>query len=310
MNCPSCGANVSDGAKFCPKCGTRINAAGTPGGPAGHKQQPKPVSPKQQPKPTPQGKPPKQKKSKNGLIAVLVTVLVLALCACGGYVGYRLYQKLAGQTTLSRNEDREDKDWGEDEKPREKKTTEEETAEEETTAEETTAVYETDEFGNLIDPPEDLLPPESTWEGEDPSYESGPGYPTEEYGPGSSAVYPGNSSGYRETTGAYPGTQENPTQTSKPQESQSQPGSTQPGSTPEGSTQESKPQESTSQGNNPPGGATGPVRPGGDVSSPATEATKVSPGSDGPTAAPTTGQVVLPPGQETGPGYQPGPGGN
>ena len=110
MNCPSCGANVSDGAKFCPKCGTRINAAGTPGGPAGHKQQPKPA---------PQGKPPKQKKSKNGLIAVLVTVLVLALCACGGYVGYRLYQKLAGQTTLSRNEDREDKDWGEDEKPRE-----------------------------------------------------------------------------------------------------------------------------------------------------------------------------------------------
>lgn len=139
MNCPSCGANVSDGAKFCPKCGTRINAAGTPGGPAGHKQQPKPVSPKQQPKPAPQGKPPKQKKSKNGLIAVLVTVLVLALCACGGYVGYRLYQKLAGQTTLSRNEDREDKDWGEDEKPREKKTTEEETAEEETTAEETSA---------------------------------------------------------------------------------------------------------------------------------------------------------------------------
>ena len=139
MNCPSCGANVSDGAKFCPKCGTRINAAGTPGGPAGHKQQPKPVSPKQQPKPAPQGKPPKQKKSKNGLIAVLVTVLVLALCACGGYVGYRLYQKLAGQTTLSRNENREDKDWGEDEKPREKKTTEEETAEEETTAEETSA---------------------------------------------------------------------------------------------------------------------------------------------------------------------------
>ena len=68
-----------------------------------------------------------------------MTVLVLALCACGGYVGYRLYQKLAGQTTLSRNEDREDKDWGEDEKPREKKTTEEETAEEETTAEETSA---------------------------------------------------------------------------------------------------------------------------------------------------------------------------
>ena len=90
-------------------------------------------------RPAPQGKPPKQKKSKNGLIAVLVTVLVLALCACGGYVGYRLYQKLAGQTTLSRNEDREDKDWGEDEKPREKKTTEEETAEEETTAEETSA---------------------------------------------------------------------------------------------------------------------------------------------------------------------------
>lgn len=139
MNCPSCGANVSDGAKFCPKCGTRINAAGTPGGPAGRKQQPKPVPPKQQPKTAPQGKPPKQKKSKNGLIAVLVTVLVLALCACGGYVGYRLYQKLAGQTTLSRNEDREDKDWGEDEKPREKKTTEEETAEEETTAEETSA---------------------------------------------------------------------------------------------------------------------------------------------------------------------------
>lgn len=135
MNCPSCGANVSDGAKFCPKCGTRINAAGTPGGPAGRKQQPKPVPPKQQPKTAPQGKPPKQKKSKNGLIAVLVTVLVLALCACGGYVGYRLYQKLAGQTTLSRNEDREDKDWGEDEKPREKKTTEEEPAEEETTAE-------------------------------------------------------------------------------------------------------------------------------------------------------------------------------
>ena len=65
--------------------------------------------------------------------------MVLALCACGGYVGYRLYQKLAGQTTMSRNEDREDKDWEEDEKPREKKTTEEETAEEETTAEETSA---------------------------------------------------------------------------------------------------------------------------------------------------------------------------
>ncbi|MDR3759202.1 MULTISPECIES: YARHG domain-containing protein [Enterocloster] len=139
MNCPSCGANVSDGAKFCPKCGTRINAAGTPGGPAGRKQPPKPVPTKQPPKPAPQGKPPKQKKSKNGLIAVLVTVLVLALCACGGYVGYRLYQKLAGQTTMSRNEDREDKDWEEDEKPREKKTTEEETAEEETTAEETSA---------------------------------------------------------------------------------------------------------------------------------------------------------------------------
>ena len=74
------------------------------------------------------------------IIAILLSVFMLAaLCACGGYVGYRLYQKLAGQTTMSRNEDREDKEWEEDEKPREKKTTEEETAEEETTAEETSA---------------------------------------------------------------------------------------------------------------------------------------------------------------------------
>lgn len=167
--------------------------------------------------------------------------------------------------------------------------TEETTKAEETTENETTTAYETDEYGNLIDPPEDLLPSESTSEGESQAYESGPGYPTEEYGPGSSAANPGNISGTQGTTAAYNGTQSN-----KPQESK---------------TQESKPQESKTPVSSPQGETTAAVRPGGEISSSAPETTNVSPGNDSTTAAPATGQIVLPPGQETGPGYQPGPGG-
>lgn len=150
---------------------------------------------------------------------------------------------------------------------------------EETTSEETTAVYETDAYGNLIDPPEDMLPSESTSQGDNQSYVPGPGYPTQEYGPGSSAVNPGN----------VPGSQ----QSSAPQE-----------------TTGSQTQNETTAPIRPGGGNISPST--GTTEAQTTAAPTAAPGNNNTSSGmtPSSEAPALPNGVETGPGYQPGPGSN
>ena len=127
MNCPNCGNHLSDTAKFCTKCGFKINAQGRPpvqpanirneyGGNAGM----------QQPAPAP--------KKKSGIVTALIVVFALLLVA--GIGGGILYATgvLDGLTGGADSYAREEKSRR-DEEEEEEETTEEETTEEETEGE-------------------------------------------------------------------------------------------------------------------------------------------------------------------------------
>lgn len=81
MYCPKCGNKMSEGVKFCSKCGASLEKA--PG------------------LPQPPGKPASQhsggKKPRTGVFIALAVVFLLAGVGGGGYIGYQVYQRLADQ---------------------------------------------------------------------------------------------------------------------------------------------------------------------------------------------------------------------
>lgn len=86
MQCPVCGAQNAEDATYCHQCGTRIE--GLPPQPEPPASPPAPT-PQLEPPPTPTGAPPR--KSRVGLIVVILVVLMLLCIGCGtgGYVFFR-----------------------------------------------------------------------------------------------------------------------------------------------------------------------------------------------------------------------------
>ena len=87
MQCPTCGATVPDGVRFCGACGTDLAAA------------PQPVPPPVQPTvPAPEAQAPARKRHTGLIIGIVVGVVVLLLlCSCAGlYFGIPAYIALMG----------------------------------------------------------------------------------------------------------------------------------------------------------------------------------------------------------------------
>lgn len=159
MNCPNCGAPLKDGARFCSKCGCRMDSGGPAQGKPMNKRPPAPVPAPQSPVPGPQGnpgpppgypyqppagymqgpgypaepgtEPPKKKRKLWPVFLILGLLLAGGVCGAAGFLYYRDKQ---GEEALLESIRQEFKD--DDEEPEETLKPEEE-GEEETLPEET-----------------------------------------------------------------------------------------------------------------------------------------------------------------------------
>lgn len=151
MICPKCKHEVVQNAKFCTRCGTKIEQVAEAPVQVEEVAAPKQtISKKKQPK---SKKPRKERKISIGFLAVLIFMVVLAGCTMGGYFiflsmeyGIRPVEMLKtlneeGKDNSEKRQDRQEQDSGEQVRDK---------VEKEIVSEETADVPDVETYGNLI----------------------------------------------------------------------------------------------------------------------------------------------------------------